>query len=158
VESGVSILIDLIDITKGADEDAGDSGMTVSAGCMERCITVIILQIRFASGHEEDAGCAIMTILAGEVQSRKAALVFDVGICFVLHQHLSRFTESLPCRFMQWCIALKFVLGIDVGTTFEQQLHQLHMSLTGCQVQRRESRLRRENRGNRHEQEEDQQV
>lgn len=34
VESSVSILVDLTDITKGADEDAGDTSVSVASSCV----------------------------------------------------------------------------------------------------------------------------
>ena len=141
MESGVSILVDLTDITKGADEDAGDAGVSVSSGSVQRRVAVVVLQVGLAARHEEDAGRAIVALLAGEVQGREAALVLDVRIGLVLHQHLSRLPESLPRRFVQRSVALKFVLRVDEGAAPQQQVDNFHMSFAARQVQWREPRL-----------------
>lgn len=113
MESGVCILVDLIDITKGADEDAGDTRVSVSSCCMQRSVSVIVLQVRLAARHQQDSSRAIVSLLTGEMQSRKAALILEVGIRLMLHQDVSRLSESFPCRLVQWSVALQFVLRVD---------------------------------------------
>lgn len=98
VKSSVCILVDLIDITKGADEDAGDTSVSVSGCCMQRRVSVIVFEVRLAARHEQDSGRAVVTLLTREVQSREAALVLEVRIRLVLHQHFHRLSVPFPCR------------------------------------------------------------
>lgn len=130
MECSVSILVDLIDITKGRDEDTCDTRMTITCCSVKWRISIIVLKVRFTSVHEQDSRRSIMTLLAAQVKGREAVLLLEVRICFVFHQYFYRLTESLPCGLMQRCTGLKIILRVYQSPAFEQQSDDLDVSFT----------------------------